>query len=247
MLIRIMACKEREDNVNKMLSSLWDNVEVIWDQDHNSCHTLCRTLDSDESMLVMEDDLELCKNFLSKAKKEIEGHPNSFVMFYSCKKWEIVEAKHKEEWLPYNQPFVFTQAYYIPKGIWKKLSKFLETNRHAKNHRYSIWMNDFLVKEWIERYLVQPSLVQHIWNESIWDAGKGFKMHQSQTYKYDDDESPIKDLPIKEEHKMKFDYKADKENYVDFLKKKLWIKKKKKTSKKKEEEVEILSLDELNK
>lgn len=47
---------------------------------------------------------------------------------------------------------------------------------------------------------------------------------------------------------MKFDYKADKESYVDFLKKKLWTKKK--ASKKKEEEkeeVEILSLEELNK
>jgi hypothetical protein len=47
---------------------------------------------------------------------------------------------------------------------------------------------------------------------------------------------------------MKFDYKADKESYVDFLKKKLWTKKKKSSKKKEEkEEVEILSLDELNK
>lgn len=48
---------------------------------------------------------------------------------------------------------------------------------------------------------------------------------------------------------MKFDYKADKESYVDFLKKKLWTKKKasKKKEEEKEEEVEILSLEELNK
>lgn len=47
---------------------------------------------------------------------------------------------------------------------------------------------------------------------------------------------------------MKFDYKADKESYVDFLKKKLWTKKKASKKKKEEkEEVEILSLDELNK
>ena len=47
---------------------------------------------------------------------------------------------------------------------------------------------------------------------------------------------------------MKFDYKADKESYVDFLKKKLWTKKKKSSKKKEEkEEVETLSLDELNK
>ena len=32
MLIRIMACKEREDCVNKMISDIWASVEVIWDE-----------------------------------------------------------------------------------------------------------------------------------------------------------------------------------------------------------------------
>jgi hypothetical protein len=85
MLIRIIACKEREDNINKMLSSLPKEATPIWDTDHNSCHTLCRTLDSDEAMLVMEDDIELCENFYKRVMKEINEHPNSFVMFYSCK------------------------------------------------------------------------------------------------------------------------------------------------------------------
>ncbi len=47
---------------------------------------------------------------------------------------------------------------------------------------------------------------------------------------------------------MKFNYKPQKESYFDYLKKLMWVKKKK-ASKKKEgkEDVEILSLDELNK
>lgn len=183
MLIRIMACKEREDNVNKMLSSLGEGVEVIWDTDHNSCHTLCRTLDSDEPMLVMEDDIELCKNFLEKAKKEIEGHSDSFVMFYSCKNWEIIEAKHKEKGEPYNRPFVYTQAYYVPAWIGKKLSEFLKTNFHANHHRYSIWINEYLLANKVDRYLVYPSLVQHIWATSIWEPN--VKMHQSVSYRYE--------------------------------------------------------------
>ena len=70
MLIRIMACKEREDNIKKMLSSLPKETEVIWDTDHNPCHTLQRVVNSDNSILVMEDDIELCKDFYEKAKKE---------------------------------------------------------------------------------------------------------------------------------------------------------------------------------
>lgn len=47
---------------------------------------------------------------------------------------------------------------------------------------------------------------------------------------------------------MKFNYKPEKETYVDYLKKLMGVKKKKSSKKKeKKEEVEILSLDELNK
>lgn len=48
---------------------------------------------------------------------------------------------------------------------------------------------------------------------------------------------------------MKFTYKPGKEDYFDYLKKLIWVKKKKvsKKKEKKEEEIEILSLDELNK
>ena len=187
MLIRIMACKEREDNIKKMLSSLPKETEVIWDTDHNPCHTLQRVVDSDDSMLVMEDDIELCKGFYEKAKKEINERPDSFVMFYSCTEWEIEETENKKNWIPYNRSYVYTQAYYIPVWIGKKLSKFLETNKRANNHRWSKWINQFLVKEWIERYLVQPSLVQHIGKESLNQPNIPFRMleHHSETYRYE--------------------------------------------------------------
>lgn len=48
----------------------------------------------------------------------------------------------------------------------------------------------------------------------------------------------------------KFNFKPEKQSYMDYLKKLIWVKKKKTSKKKeeeKEEEVEILSLDELNK
>lgn len=48
---------------------------------------------------------------------------------------------------------------------------------------------------------------------------------------------------------VKFNFKPEKESYIDYLKKLMWVKKKKSSKKKskKEESVEILSLDELNK
>lgn len=47
---------------------------------------------------------------------------------------------------------------------------------------------------------------------------------------------------------VKFNFKPGKQSYMDYLKKLIWVKKKKSSKKKEEkEEVEILSLDELNK
>lgn len=47
----------------------------------------------------------------------------------------------------------------------------------------------------------------------------------------------------------KFNFKPEKQSYMDYLKKLIWVKKKKAPKKKEEEkeEVETLSLDELNK
>lgn len=179
-----MACKEREDNVNKMLSSLPKETEVIWDTDHNACHTLCRVLDSDEPMLVMEDDIELCKDFYEKALKEIEQRPNSFIMFYCTLKWEFEEPDRKAKGLPYNRWFVFTQAYYVPAWIGKNLVEHLKTDYHANHRRWSIGINKYLVKNNVHRYLVYPSMVQHLDFHSILEPTLT-KNHYSKSYKYE--------------------------------------------------------------
>lgn len=51
---------------------------------------------------------------------------------------------------------------------------------------------------------------------------------------------------------VKFNFKPEKQSYMDYLKKLIWVKKKKSSKKVKkeevkEEQVEVLSLDELNK
>ena len=69
MLVRIMWCKEREENINKMLEGLPENTEVIWDQKKDVVDTLTRTFDTDEDLVVFEDDVELCDWFWEKASQ----------------------------------------------------------------------------------------------------------------------------------------------------------------------------------
>ena len=108
-------------------------------------------------------------------------------MFYLSSRSEWPEIRNKENGVPYSRPFVSTQAYYIPAGIGKRLSKFLETNEEANNHRWSRWINEFLRQEKIERYWTYPSIVQHIAKDSLNEPDKPFKiiMHQSGTYRYE--------------------------------------------------------------
>ena len=182
MLIRIMWCKEREDNIKKMLSSLPKETEVIWDTDHNSCHTLQRVVDSNEDILILEDDIELCKDFYNKALKEIEKRKDTVIMFY-CAVIEEIEKRREKRDVEYHRPNIFTQAFYLPAWLGKELKEFIKTDEYCNKHRYSIGINKFLKNKWIKRYIVLPSLVQHIWKESIipWIS----RRHKSLTYKYD--------------------------------------------------------------
>jgi GR25 family glycosyltransferase involved in LPS biosynthesis len=96
-----------------MLSSLPKETEVIWDTDHNSCHTLQRVVDSNEDMLIMEDDIELCKDFYNKALKEIEQRKDTLIMFY-CAVIEEIEKRRDKRDVEYYRPNIFTQAFYLP-------------------------------------------------------------------------------------------------------------------------------------
>lgn len=160
MLVRIMACKEREDNVNKLVPQLGENVEVIWDTTHNVIDTLCKTFDTNEPMIVLEDDVEICENFLEKALWEIEKHKDCFIMFYASNADEFV--KHEDE--AFNSPRVRTQAYYIPWGISKGMAEYVKNDeKYSPKWRYSNPMCHYLKNNWIKMHLVMPSMCQHLW------------------------------------------------------------------------------------
>ena len=182
MLVRIMWCKEREENINKLIPQLWDNVEVIWDQKKDVVDTLCRTFDTDEPMIVLEDDVELCDNFLEKALANIEMHPDCFIMFYWANADDFITYPDEG----YNGPRVWTQAYYIPWGRWiaKWMAEYVvKDEKYTPQGRYSNPMAHYLKDAWVKRHLVKPSLCQHLW---FWGSLLPWHQHcnhSSRTYK----------------------------------------------------------------
>lgn len=162
------------------MSQLWNEAEVFWDEKHDANDTLCRALDTDESILMLEDDIELCKDFLKKAKAEIEKRPNTFIMFYSINDADHIPAEE------FTWGLTLTQAYYVPAGIWKRLADFLRHDQMSNmpnNWRYDAGINTWLRFEWIKKYVTNPSLVQHLaWTSLINDVTH--PKHKSPTYKW---------------------------------------------------------------
>ena len=164
MLIRIIWCKEREENINKIIDEIWCKVEVIWDKEKNVIETLCRALDTDKDVIILEDDVELCNNFLEKAKAEIKKHKGCFIMFYNANAAEIIEYDDEN----YIWSRVWTQAYYIPKWVAKGMAEYVKNDtEYSPLGRYSNPMYQYLEKCWIKMHLVKPSLVQHLWFWSL--------------------------------------------------------------------------------
>ena len=184
MLIRIMWCKEREENINKMLEELPKKTEVIWDEKKDVIDTLCRALDTDEDVLIMEDDLELCTDFMKKVKKEIKKHPDCFIMFYWANIDDIINYPDEH----YNWPRVWTQAYYIPwgRGIARAMAEYVKKDEYyTPKGRYSNPMSHCLVAMKVKRHLVKPSLCQHLWFGWSLIPWHQKCNHKSLTYKKD--------------------------------------------------------------
>lgn len=180
MLIRIMACKEREEQVNNILESLWAPAEVIWDEKHSANDTLCRMVDTDEPLIAMEDDIELCDWFLEKVMAEIEKRPESFIQFYSF--WPVEGREYKDD--EYDWGFAITQAYYIPAWIGKKMAEYLRKDflsNIENDWRYDLWMYRFLKINNIKMHLYKPSLCQHLCLKSLINDRTHIK-HTSKTY-----------------------------------------------------------------
>lgn len=164
-----------------MLSELWKWVEVFWDEKHDANDTLCRAIDTDEPILMLEDDIELCKWFLKKAKAEIKKRPDCYIMFYSLFTEDRVPKEEFTWW------YVTTQAYYIPAWIGKRLSDYLRHDQMSNvpdAWRYDIGINTWLRFEWTKKYITHPSLVQHLAGKSLINDITHPK-HTSPTYKYE--------------------------------------------------------------
>ena len=149
--------------LERELHSSFDQIKfkLLIDRDHKIKEIFIDQLRSicNDDVVLMEDDIILCRNFENKVKEIIDQRPNEIINFFS-----IPDKYYKSD---YRQ-FVYNQCTYYPKDILIDIVRFYDRSGMKGILLYP--------EQFIQRYLrfkkvytPRPTLVQHIDNKSILD------------------------------------------------------------------------------
>lgn len=113
--------------------------------------------DKDDDILILEDDLKLCKNFIDKITPVINEYKDKIINFF----WQPMRnVKHTTI---ETKGFCYTQCVYYPKGMINKFYNDLQ----EPNFSYARNIRQALEKNNIPFVNVRPHYLQHIGDESL--------------------------------------------------------------------------------
>lgn len=171
------APKERQKNVkslktklNKAIHDSGTDIEVCTFVGSNKTSenliSLC-SLYKDEDILMLEDDIELSRNFLENIRKVIEKNPDRIINFhynFDTQGQELYSDGNLKIFEERGSSYAFNQCVYLPSKILQKIldSKqlFKAYYAYAKENRHAYIMARIFEKDTF--LVVRPSLVRHM-------------------------------------------------------------------------------------
>jgi len=150
------APQERLDNANKLAKELNGEVYVGGTKYIDNMYAVFKKYAGKDDLLMFEDDVYLCDNFLEKVKKAIEEYPSKVINFFNlhhCINRSIV--------MPFTS-WTECQCYYVPKHIVGRLSLFYKAFIKIAPKSYECNIADNYMRYCLhESYILHyPSLVQ---------------------------------------------------------------------------------------
>ena len=97
-------------------------LEVSWDVGKGIFDTFLRAMrmpKDREGCVMLEDDIILTKDFVVKARAEIEQRPTEIVKFFSRFKDDVTKGSRYMN----GRSFSMTQAYYLPPGMAGRIAR----------------------------------------------------------------------------------------------------------------------------
>ena len=183
---------DRTLNVRKMketipeLRVLFSNKDNVF-ENHIALFAWCVKSGAD-GIVVLEDDVQLCKNFKEKVYAVVEKHKNEVVSFFesACSKKEL-HSEYRS-----GRQFAWNQCNYYPKEICelyaneKHLQDFVEyykTLDKPWNYPIDTYQSWIMGKNGINYWMEVPFLVQHLPLKSNF---KGRPLNRQSKYFIDD-------------------------------------------------------------
>lgn len=183
---------DRTLNVRKMkdiipeLKVVFSNRQNVFDN-HIALFSWCVNSDAD-GIIVLEDDVQLCKNFKDRAFAIIEKHPNEVVSMFesACSKKEL-HSEYRN-----GGRFAWNQCNYYPKEICKLFAdenllhdfiEYYKTTGAVWNYPIDTYQAWVLGKHGINYWMEVPFLVQHL---SMKSNFKGRPMNRQSRFFIDD-------------------------------------------------------------
>lgn len=158
----------------RQLNNSYNQIEYILfldkTKDIKRCYLelLKEVKDIDDDILILEDDLLLCKDFENRINEVISKYKNDIINFF----WKPYYRRNDTHVSREKEGFCFTQCVYYPRGIINKFYNDLSNERIA----YDVNIGQALVKNNISFINYRPSLVQHIGRISLINKSNGMRM-----------------------------------------------------------------------
>lgn len=112
-----------------------------------------------DATLQLQDDAELCDNFLTKFYAEVEKRPYDVIQLFSMRKADLTEGSRYDD----GGKFLANVAVYFPPGMAKAILEYSYTWRRIKQYPSAddFIVRDFLKDNGINYWIVVPNLVNH--------------------------------------------------------------------------------------
>lgn len=148
------------------------DYELFVDETHDKQRCYLELLryvkDMDEDILILEDDVILCKNFKTRLENVVNTYPNHIINFF----WNV-RYRPKDVYVSREKfAFCYTQCVYYPKG---SINKFFDNIRVIPNKGYDGLIGMALVRSGMYFINYRPTLVQHIDGPSLIQRGNSIK------------------------------------------------------------------------
>lgn len=137
------------------------NLMICTDYNRDAMNNFLNSLImTDKPSVHLEDDAELCNDFVEKIEAAIKQYPDKVINFFSLRKGDYLIGKPFEVT---GAKFMATVCFYLPEGYGKEIVEFYKDWSRKEEHPtgYDILIADFL-KSRKERYIQWfPHLTNH--------------------------------------------------------------------------------------